>query len=90
MPSGPSVWHENKSGNVSALPYSCALRAYASYNYLLVNGERRFTERELLRLQGFPEHFEAPVSYAHVRRQTGNAVTVTVIRAIAAPLIAAL
>lgn len=23
----PSIWHENISGNVSALPYSCALRA---------------------------------------------------------------
>jgi DNA (cytosine-5)-methyltransferase 1 len=37
----PTIWHENKGGNISALPYSCALRAGASYNYLLVNGERR-------------------------------------------------
>jgi DNA (cytosine-5)-methyltransferase 1 len=90
LPERPTVWHENKSGNVSALPYSCALRASASYNYLLVNGERRFTEREMLRLQGFPENFEAPVGYAHVRKQTGNAVTVTVIRALAARMVAAL
>ena len=47
----PTIWHENKSGNVSKHPYSCALRAGASYNYLLVDGERRLTERELLRLQ---------------------------------------
>lgn len=40
----PSIWNENKSGNVSSYPYSCALRAGASYNYLLVNGERRLTE----------------------------------------------
>lgn len=39
----PSVWHENKSGNISVLDYSCALRTGASYNYLLVNGIRRFT-----------------------------------------------
>lgn len=37
----PSIWHENKSGNISVLPYSCALRRGASYNYLLVNGIRR-------------------------------------------------
>ena len=36
-----SIWHENKGGNVSSHPFSCALRAGASYNYLLVNGERR-------------------------------------------------
>jgi len=39
----PTIWHENKSGHISAYPYSCALRAGASYNYLLVNGERRLT-----------------------------------------------
>ena len=52
----PSVWHENKSGNISVLNYSCALRTGASYNYLLVNGVRRFTSRELLRLQSRPKH----------------------------------
>ena len=36
-----SIWHENKAGNICSYPYSCALRAGASYNYLLVNGERR-------------------------------------------------
>jgi DNA (cytosine-5)-methyltransferase 1 len=46
-----TIWHENKSGHVSKYPYSCALRAGASYNYLLVNGERRLTPREMLRLQ---------------------------------------
>ena len=29
----PSIWHENKSGNISSHPYSCALRAQASHNY---------------------------------------------------------
>lgn len=50
----PSTWHENKSGNISSHPFSCALHAEASYNYLLVDGERRLIAREMLRLQGFP------------------------------------
>jgi DNA (cytosine-5)-methyltransferase 1 len=82
-PPTPSVWHENKSGNISVLPYSCALRAFASYNYLLVNGYRRPTEREMLRLQGFPDNFKIVVNYSQTRRQAGNSVTVPVIEAIA-------
>ena len=76
------IWHENKGGNVSSHPFSCALRAGASYNYLLVNGERRLTPREMLRLQGFPEWFELPGSYQQIRKQTGNAVPVPVARAV--------
>lgn len=82
-PPKPSIWHENKSGNISPLPYSCALRAGASYNYLLVNGVRRLSPRELLRLQGFPEDFQIVVSYSEIRKQTGNSVSVPVIKAIA-------
>ena len=77
-----SIWHENKGGHVSSHPFSCALRAGASYNYLLVNGERRLTPREMLRLQGFPESFYLPGSYQQARRQTGNAVPVPVARAV--------
>lgn len=83
----PSIWHENKSGNVSALEYSCALRAGGSYNYLVVNGVRRPTERELLRLQGFPEDYKIVVPYTQLRRQVGNSVTVPLIRAVAGELI---
>lgn len=90
QPPSPSIWHENKSGNISALPYSCALRAYASYNYLLVNGIRRMTERELLRLQGFPENFKIAVNYSQTRQQAGNSVTVPVIEAIANNMLSAL
>lgn len=79
----PSVWHENKGGSVSIHDYSCALRANASYNYLLVDGRRRFTCRELLRLQGFPEWFRVVVSPAQLRRQVGNSVPVPMIRAVA-------
>lgn len=79
----PSVWHENKSGNISVLDYSCALRTGASYNYLLVNGTRRFTSRELLRLQGFPDTYKIVVSNQEIRRQTGNSVAVPMIREVA-------
>ena len=78
----PSIWHENKAGNVSSHPFSCALRASASHNYLLVNGERRLTPRELLRLQGFPEQFEIVGSDSQIRKQTGNAVPVPMVRAV--------
>lgn len=78
----PSIWHENKSGAISINDYSCALRAGASYNYLLVNGVRRLTERELLRLQGFPEDFKIVVSASQIKKQTGNSVAVPVIRAV--------
>lgn len=79
----PGIWHENKSKNISVLPYSCALRTGASYNYLLVNGVRRFSSRELLRLQGFPDNYKIVVSNSEIRRQTGNSVCVPMIRAIA-------
>jgi DNA (cytosine-5)-methyltransferase 1 len=85
----PSVWHENKSGNISVLDYSCALRTGASYNYLIVNGVRRPTPRELLRLQGFPDRMPIVVSYHEVRRQTGNAVPVSMIRPVARAMDAA-
>ncbi len=73
----PAIWHENKSGNISSYPYSCALRAGASYNYLLVNGERRLTPREMLRLQGFPDEFKIVVSDVQARKQAGNAIPVS-------------
>lgn len=79
----PSVWHENKSGNISVLDYACALRTGASYNYLLINGRRRPSSRELLRFQGFPDNFNIAVSHSEIRRQTGNSVAVPMIRQIA-------
>ena len=78
----PSIWHENKAGNISSHPFSCALRANASYNYLLVNGERRLTPREQLRLQGFPENFEIVSTDGQLRKQAGNAVPVPMVRAV--------
>jgi len=86
----PSIWHENKGGNISPLPYSCALRTGASYSYLLVNGVRRPSSRELLRLQGFPDDFKIVVSHSEIRRQTGNSVAIPVVRAVARKMIEAL
>ena len=77
-----AIWHENKSGNISSYPYCCALRAGASYNYLLVNGERRLTPREMLRLQGFPDNFEIICNDSQTRKQAGNAVPVPMIASV--------
>lgn len=79
----PSIWHENKAGDISVHDYSCALRTGASYNYLLVNGIRRPSSRELLRLQGFPDKYIIAVSHQDIRRQTGNSVAVPMIRMVA-------
>ncbi len=78
----PTIWHENKSGHISALPYSCALRAGASHNYLLVNGERRLSPREMLRLQGFPDSYQVIGNYGHIRKQAGNSVPVPMIQSV--------
>jgi len=86
--SEPTIWHENKSGHISAYPYSCALRAGASYNYLLVNGERRLTPREMLRLQGFPDSFKIVCNYSQARKQAGNSLPVPVAQAILVQLFA--
>ena len=78
----PTIWHENKSGHISSYSYSCALRAGASYNYLLVNGERRLTPREMLRLQGFPDKFKIVCSNSQSRKQAGNSLPVNVAQAV--------
>lgn len=83
----PSIWHKNKSGNICSYPFSCALRAGASYNYLLVNGERRLTPREMFRLQGFPDWYKIVVSDGQARKQAGSAVPVNMIKAVAQKLL---
>jgi DNA (cytosine-5)-methyltransferase 1 len=77
-----SIWHENKSGNICSYPYSCALRSGASHNYLLVNGERRLTPREMFRLQGFPDNYKIVVSDGQAKKQAGNAVPVNLVKAV--------
>ena len=86
----PAIWHENKGGNIGIHEYSCALRAGASYNYLLVDGIRRLTPQEQLLLQGFPKEFRIVVSECQLRKQLGNSVPVPIIRAVANQMIEAM
>ncbi|MBQ7217076.1 MAG: DNA cytosine methyltransferase [Synergistaceae bacterium] len=78
------------AGNVTPHSWSAALRAGASANYILVNDERRPTERELLRLQGFPDSFKVVVPYGKLRQQCGNSVAVPMIKAVADEMLKAL
>ena len=86
----PYISHENISKSVTPHEYCSALRAGASANYILINDERRPTERELLRLQGFPEDFKIVVPYGRLRQQCGNSVAVPMIEAVAREMILAL
>lgn len=79
----PYISHENMAGTVTPHPYSSALRAGASANYILINDERRPTEREMLRIQGFPDTFKIVVPYGKIKKQCGNSVAVPVIKAVA-------
>ena len=83
----PYISHENMAGSITPHPYSSCLRAGASANYILINDERRPTEREMLRLQGFPDSFKIVVSYGKMRHQIGNSVAVPVISAVAKQMI---
>lgn len=86
----PYISHENMAGSITPHPYSSCLRAGASANYILINDERRPTEREMLRLQGFPDDFKIVVPYSKIKHQTGNSVAIPVIKAVAKQMIAAL
>ena len=86
----PYISHENISGSITPHPYSSALRAGASANYILINDERRPTEREMLRLQGFPDSYKINLPYGKVKKQCGNSVSIPVIKAIAQNMIDAL
>lgn len=79
----PYISHENVAGSITPHAYSCALRAGASANYILINDERRPSPREMLRIQGFPDEFKIVVNYGQIKHQTGNSVAVPVIRAVA-------
>ena len=86
----PYISHENMAGSITPHPYSSCLRAGASANYILINDERRPTEREMLRIQGFPDSFKIVVPYSQIKHQTGNSVAVPVIKAVASQMINAL
>ena len=86
----PYISHENIAGSITPHHYSSCLRAGASANYILINDERRPTEREMLRLQGFPDDYKIVVSYSQMKHQCGNSVAVPVIKAVATEMIKAL
>ncbi len=86
----PYISHENMAGSITPHPYSSALRAGASANYILINDERRPTEREMLRIQGFPDEYKIVVKYGKMKKQCGNSVAVPVIKAVAREMINAL
>ena len=83
----PYISHENMAGSITPHPYSSCLRAGSSANYILINDERRPTEREMLRLQGFPDSFKIVVPYGQMKHQAGNSVAVPVISAVAKQMI---
>lgn len=86
----PYISHENMAGSVTPHPYSSCLRAGASANYILINDERRPTEREMLRIQGFPDTYKIVLPYGKIKKQCGNSVSVPVIAAIAREMIKSL
>ena len=86
----PYISHENMAKSITPHPYSSALRAGASANYILINDERRPTEREMLRLQGFPDSYKIVLPYGKIKKQCGNSVAVPVIKAIAENMVEAL
>lgn len=83
----PYISHENMAGSITPHPYSSALRAGASSNYILINDERRPTEREMLRIQGFPDTFKIVLPYSKIKKQCGNSVAMPVIKAVASEMI---
>jgi len=86
----PVVVHENKSGNLGIHPFSTALRANGSYNYITLNAERRLTPREMLRLQRYPDAFKIVVPDTQVRKQAGNSVVIPKIEAVARAMMKAM
>ncbi len=85
----PTIWHENKAGHISSYPFSCALRANASYNYLLVDGIRRLTPREQLRLQGFPDSYKISGTESQIRKLTGNSLPVPIAKSVIRQIVVA-
>jgi DNA (cytosine-5)-methyltransferase 1 len=59
-----------------------------NWDTYLVNGEeRRLTQKEGLKMQGFPSNFEFPVSETQAMKQLGNSVAVPAIQATANEII---
>lgn len=55
-----------------------------NYEHILIGDRvRKLTNREMLRLQGFPDDYKIVVEDKYIRKQMGNAVTVPIAKAIA-------
>jgi DNA (cytosine-5)-methyltransferase 1 len=81
-PTTVTTWTIHKD-RVSAKPYARTLRSYPSYNYLTIDGERRPSEREMLRLMGFAASFALPrCGYRRTQRLVGNSIVVPVAAAV--------
>ena len=77
---GNCVWYAQKGNKWTISNRVITLRACPSHNYITINGERRPTERELLRFQGFPETYDinACSGYRNAVRLIGNSIPVNV------------
>ena len=56
----------------------------------MVDGKRRLTPREMLRLQGFPDSFKIIVPDTQARKQAGNSVVIPKIEAVAGAMMQAM
>ncbi|MBI3142197.1 MAG: DNA (cytosine-5-)-methyltransferase [Bacteroidetes bacterium] len=80
--------------NLDGISRTISARYYKDGSEILLpqNGgnPRRLTPRECARLQGFPDTYHIPVSDNQAYRQFGNSVTVPLIQAVGAQLVAIL
>lgn len=73
--------------NISKDSTAHTLRALCDPSAHLIDGLRRYTPREQLRLQGFPDKFEPHPKARVAQRHAGNAVAVNMVEAILENLI---
>jgi DNA (cytosine-5)-methyltransferase 1 len=86
----PSIYSHRISGDVRGSDICYTLRALAPANYLLVDGKRRLTPREMSRIQGFPDTFIPHKVDSVAWKQAGNSVPVPMITAVLKELIDAM
>ena len=85
------IWITDKAGLVSHRPYALTIRSKPSYNHMLVDGKRRLTELEMMRLQGFPDEFRIQAKrYGAVRYLLGNSIPVPISQALMSAVFRAL
>ena len=71
----------NKGGEFAVCPTTSS-SSFEQNNLLKSARIRKLTPRECLRLQGFPESFKIVVSDTQIYKQTGNAMSVNIIKMI--------